>query len=277
MIRSVLSRAALRPRAGLSRCNAFRSFSATPVPNNGENYYEPANQAVTADKDGEQEFQEGFPYEKPKTFVDVVRRFGIYPMALLGGAALLSKELYIVDAQSLMLATGVFQYTVAYILFGDSFNKAVEEEHVASQKKITDVWDLELALLKTRINELKIREHFPAFLEKLKAVEVDSMTQLHQAKTKEMHVKATQAVKKELENAVTSLQAEQDRANANAVGEYITQITADLSAVTGEEQSKYLDSLIAQIGTVGTDEFDGTTNNPLFRIVGGPEEEQSDQ
>lgn len=248
MIRSILGRAVRPQPNALSRFNSIRMTSGQF----SQRSYTTKCSGANAEVKDNQEIQ-------PETFMDVARKYGLAPLAILGGAALFSKEFYVITPDTLLLGNTMIIYFGAYVLGSESFTDWVQKGVAAKNKQLTDIVDLEKYMILNRMNLLKSRMHFPAFLEKLKAAEVSSMEAFYEAKTREMHLKAAETVEAELRGAKDRIQRDEELAEAReneALARFVGDYLEDY--VSKDEHLNYLDAMI--------DNFDNLTG-PQFHLV----------
>jgi len=193
---------------------------------------------------------------EPQSFMEVARKYGLYPLYVLGGAALVSKEFYIINPETLFLGNSLMIYFGVYVLASESINEWITKGVAAQNKKITDIVDLEKVIIENRIDVLKSRMSFPAFLEKLKAAEITSMEALYEAKTREMHIKAASTVESELAGAKDRIardaELEEHRENEE-LAVYIDEFLNE--DVTEEDHLEYLDAMVDNFDNLSGKDF----------------------
>lgn len=179
----------------------------------------------------------------------VIAEYGYVPFFGLAAAAMISKEVFHVDAETLLALDVVAFSLAAYIASGDMVSKMVEEDHNATLTKYNKGFD---ALL----NSVSIYKNLLQF----KFQEVDVMKELvdeqHDAAVAfcgYQNAKIRHAAYSEMVSKLEAIKAREDAEASAEITKYVDGVLADVySAFDGEKgaalRTEALDFAIANIG-----------------------------
>lgn len=187
--------------------------------------------------------------EKPaETFNDIVAKYGALPLAGLLSVAAVSKEVYYLNAETLLLGNFCLIFFVGYVVGGDVITKFIGKERAAEAAKVDDIIDLQSAFWESKVNQYKSRLGFSAYLEDVKKKEIDSMRLLNEAQSYQARHDAHNETLKKLRAIVHQeyeAEMEQTRILASNAGAAVRTQFAEADAAT---RAKVLENAINDIG-----------------------------
>ncbi len=175
-----------------------------------------------------------------------ISKYGVYPFVGLGGFALVSKEIIMLNTEFLVLSNFLLLGSIAYIQFSGKVGEFVQNERVKVVKDIQnniqfrqDVAVAQLDMCKAATNAPKVvTEIYDAFLE------------ANAAAAKARDLKARAAFREQIMQRLTSLKQQEDEATEQKREAVRSETLASvLEAVKSQKvKSAVLDEAIAMVG-----------------------------
>jgi hypothetical protein len=156
--------------------------------------------------------------KKEETLSDIIGSYGWYPFLGLGTFALLSKEIYIIDAQTMILGNFLILSFATYVGFADKMSASIDAENKAFIEKNEAKWEFGVALQKELIESEKNWITRVPVIEKVKDEYNKSTVALYKAKSKQLEISLANATLKKL-NAIVTQEREEARLKAEALSQ----------------------------------------------------------
>lgn len=180
---------------------------------------------------------------KAESVTDVVRQYGLYPLAGLVTFAAISKEVYILEPETLFLGNFVLSAMGIYLMSADAINDFCKAEQKKEDENIKDMFHLQTTFWKVQQEKVKSRMAFGDYLSKVS--EQDELLAANQQKADTMAMRNAfydSAVKK-LKNMEASQIAEANSLRSELLS-LAHQETVNIFSSNKTFQKKFLDQSI---------------------------------
>jgi len=151
-----------------------------------------------------------------QTFKDVVSKYGMYPLAGLLTVAAISKEVYFLGPETLLLGNFCLTFFAGYVLAAEAANAHFDKERKQYNAVVDDMLELQSAMWESRIEICQSRLKFADYLEHVKTKEVESMRALSKAASLTARHQAQTAMLKKL-RSIQDEESEAERARVAAL------------------------------------------------------------
>lgn len=189
--------------------------------------------------------------DSPDSMMGIAQKYGLYPLAVLGTVAAVSKEIYFLGPETLLLGNFCMTFFVGYVLGADVINAYLEGEKKAFRAKIDDIVDLETAYYQSKITEYQSRLNTVEWLEDCKKNEIDTMKAVSDAKVFTAKHEAVEATLRKLRSIANDEAEFESNATLQLSVDAANFVREEFAKASDFDRAKVLENAISDLGKDG--------------------------
>jgi len=177
------------------------------------------------------------------------RRFGLYPTAGLGLMALISKEIYVIDSQTLLAANFAAFVGIAYVAAGPTVSNFFDNQRAAAKEKMDGWMELQVETDRAQLTKLQNEVAQAEVQAKLASEFKESTEQLYRFKNAQLRHDARAAMVARLESIVIREREQEARVHVELCDAAVNHVRG-LFEKGSESDHGMVDWALNHIGTV---------------------------